>query len=74
MSTEAVLQDKIILVVDDEPDVLETVGEMLDMCQWIGHLMVPMNRSRLSSRWSGQTPLQRVEVDRLNRSQDVVAA
>ena len=32
MTTEAVLQDKIILVVDDEPDVLETVGEMLDMC------------------------------------------
>jgi CheY-like chemotaxis protein len=32
MSTETLLQDKIILVVDDEPDILETVGEILDMC------------------------------------------
>jgi CheY-like chemotaxis protein len=32
MSTETLLQDKIILVVDDEPDILETLGEILDMC------------------------------------------
>ena len=32
MSPKSPLEDKIILVVDDEPDVLETVGEMLDMC------------------------------------------
>ncbi len=31
MSPTSPLQDKIILVVDDEPDVLETVGEILDM-------------------------------------------
>ena len=32
MSPESPLEEKIILVVDDEPDVLETVGEILDMC------------------------------------------
>ncbi|MGD9041357.1 MAG: response regulator [Desulfobacteraceae bacterium] len=32
MSPKSPLEDKIILVVDDEPDVLETVGEILDMC------------------------------------------
>ena len=32
MSKESPLKDKIILVVDDEPDVLETVEEELDMC------------------------------------------
>ena len=32
MSQESPLKDKIILVVDDEPDVLETVEEELDMC------------------------------------------
>ncbi len=32
MSTESALKDKVILVVDDEPDVLETVEEELDMC------------------------------------------
>jgi PleD family two-component response regulator len=32
MSTKSPLEEKIILVVDDEPDVLETVGEILDMC------------------------------------------
>jgi CheY-like chemotaxis protein len=32
MSPKSPLEDKIILVVDDEPDVLETVGEMLEMC------------------------------------------
>jgi CheY-like chemotaxis protein len=33
MSSDSLLQDKAILVVDDEPDVLETVREILDMCQ-----------------------------------------
>ena len=33
MSSDNLLQDKAILVVDDEPDVLEAVGEVLDMCQ-----------------------------------------
>lgn len=32
MGTESPLKDKVILVVDDEPDVLETVEEELDMC------------------------------------------
>ena len=32
MSTDSPLKDKIILVVDDEPDILETVEEELDMC------------------------------------------
>lgn len=32
MTKESALKDKVILVVDDEPDVLETVGEVLDMC------------------------------------------
>ena len=32
MSTENPLKDKVILVVDDEPDVLELVEEELDMC------------------------------------------
>jgi CheY-like chemotaxis protein len=32
MSSESHLKDKVILVVDDEPDVLETVEEELDMC------------------------------------------
>jgi DNA-binding response OmpR family regulator len=32
MNTESPLKDKVILVVDDEPDVLETVAEQLDMC------------------------------------------
>jgi len=31
MSKDSPLKDKIILVVDDEPDVLETVGEELDI-------------------------------------------
>ena len=33
MKAESSLQDKRILVVDDEPDVLTTVAEILDMCQ-----------------------------------------
>lgn len=32
MTLESPLKDKVILVVDDEPDVLETVEEELDMC------------------------------------------
>ena len=32
MSKESPLKDKVVLVVDDEPDVLETVAEELDMC------------------------------------------
>jgi CheY-like chemotaxis protein len=32
MNSAHLLKDKVILVVDDEPDVLETVGEELDMC------------------------------------------
>jgi CheY-like chemotaxis protein len=32
MSSENPLKDKVVLVVDDEPDVLETVEEVLDMC------------------------------------------
>jgi DNA-binding NtrC family response regulator len=33
MNTESPLKDKMILVVDDEPDILDTVEEELDMCQ-----------------------------------------
>jgi len=33
MNAESALKDKTILVVDDEPDVLTTVAEILDMCQ-----------------------------------------
>jgi DNA-binding NtrC family response regulator len=32
MSTESPLKDKVVLVVDDEPDVLDTVEEELDDC------------------------------------------
>lgn len=32
MSSDSPLKDKVVLVVDDEPDVLETVEEELDMC------------------------------------------
>ena len=32
MTSESPLKDKVVLVVDDEPDVLETVEEVLDMC------------------------------------------
>ena len=32
MSTDSPLKDKVVLVVDDEPDVLETVEEELDDC------------------------------------------
>ena len=33
MGSESLLKDKIILVVDDEPDVFDTIAELLDMCQ-----------------------------------------
>lgn len=33
MDTEKILQDKAILVVDDEPDVLDSISELLDMCR-----------------------------------------
>jgi CheY-like chemotaxis protein len=33
MGSDNLLRDKAILVVDDEPDVLDTVSEILDMCQ-----------------------------------------
>jgi CheY-like chemotaxis protein len=32
MSSESLLKDKVVLVVDDEQDVLDSVSEMLDMC------------------------------------------
>ena len=32
MTSDSPLKDKIILVVDDEPDILESVEELLDMC------------------------------------------
>ncbi|MDZ7699351.1 MAG: response regulator [Deltaproteobacteria bacterium] len=32
MDTESPLKDKVVLIVDDEPDVLETIAEELDMC------------------------------------------
>jgi CheY-like chemotaxis protein len=32
MSSDSALKNKVVLVVDDEPDVLETVEEELDMC------------------------------------------
>jgi len=33
MSSETLLKGKIILVVDDEPDILDAIAEQLDMCQ-----------------------------------------
>lgn len=32
MSSHSPLKDKVVLVVDDEPDILDTVAEQLDMC------------------------------------------
>ena len=32
MDTESPLKDKVVLIVDDEPDVLETIAEELDLC------------------------------------------
>ncbi len=33
MSVESVLRDKAVLVVDDEPDILDSIAEQLDMCR-----------------------------------------
>ena len=33
MSSQSPLKDKAVLIVDDEPDVLEAISELLDMCQ-----------------------------------------
>jgi len=33
VNLESPLNDKLVLAVDDEPDVLEVVGELLDMCR-----------------------------------------
>jgi len=33
VSSESPLKDKVILAVDDEPDILQTIEEMFDMCQ-----------------------------------------
>ncbi len=33
MSTETILKDKAILVVDDEPDILDSITDQLDMCR-----------------------------------------
>lgn len=33
MAAESPLKGNVILVADDEPDILQTVEELLDMCQ-----------------------------------------
>ena len=33
MNTEDILNDKAILIVDDEPDILDSIAEQLDMCR-----------------------------------------
>jgi DNA-binding response OmpR family regulator len=33
MNTEKILKDKAILIVDDEPDILDSITEQLDMCR-----------------------------------------
>ena len=33
MSTETILKDKAVLVVDDEPDILDSITDQLDMCR-----------------------------------------
>ncbi len=33
MNTETVLKDKAVLIVDDEPDILDSIAEQLDMCR-----------------------------------------
>jgi DNA-binding response OmpR family regulator len=33
MNTEEILEDKAVLVVDDEPDILDSIAEQLDMCR-----------------------------------------
>jgi len=44
MNTESPLKDKIVLLVDDEPDILETVAEQVDMC--ITHKATSYERAR----------------------------
>lgn len=43
MTSDSPLKDKIILVVDDEPDILESVEELLDMC--VIHKATDYNRA-----------------------------
>jgi hypothetical protein len=33
MTTDNILKDKAILIVDDEPDILDSITEQLDMCR-----------------------------------------
>lgn len=33
MSSKSLLKDKVVLIVDDEPDVLDSISEQLDMCR-----------------------------------------
>ena len=33
MTSDRILKDKVILVVDDEPDILDAIAEQLDMCR-----------------------------------------
>jgi DNA-binding NtrC family response regulator len=33
MNTESILKDKAVLIVDDEPDILDSITEQLDMCR-----------------------------------------
>jgi len=33
MRTEKVLKDKAVLIVDDEPDILDSITDQLDMCR-----------------------------------------
>ena len=33
MSIESILKDKAVLIVDDEPDILDSIAEQLDMCR-----------------------------------------
>jgi DNA-binding NtrC family response regulator len=33
MTTESILKDKAVLIVDDEPDILDTIADQLDMCR-----------------------------------------
>jgi len=44
MSSESPLKDKVVLLVDDEPDILEMVAEELDMC--ITHKATSYERAR----------------------------
>ena len=44
MHSESPLKDKVVLLVDDEPDILETVAEQLDMC--ITHMAQTYERAR----------------------------